>query len=139
LHGWTLFSGPTHYISLATAAFFGIGTYTVGLGSRRLPFPLLLAIAGIASGILAGLVGVATLRLSGVYFVIFTLGLAELVRQVVTWLQTNFTTAVGLYVFTDFTEIPYLLDAAGAGRAGLLDGLADQPVAARIRDAHHRQ
>ena len=22
---WTLFSGPTHYISLATAAFFGLG------------------------------------------------------------------------------------------------------------------
>jgi branched-chain amino acid transport system permease protein len=101
---WTLFSGPTHYISLATAAFFGIGTYTVGLGVESLPFPLLLAVAGIASAILAGLVGVATLRLSGVYFVIFTLGLAELVRQVVTWLQTNFTTAVGLYVFTDFTE-----------------------------------
>ena len=29
---WTLFSGPTHYISLATAAFFGVGTYSVGLG-----------------------------------------------------------------------------------------------------------
>lgn len=101
---WTLFSGPTHYISLATAAFFGIGTYTVGLGIDSLPFPLLLAIAGIAAAILAGLVGVATLRLSGVYFVIFTLGLAELVRQVVTWLQTNFTTSVGLYVFTDMTE-----------------------------------
>lgn len=101
---WTLFSGPTHYISLATAAFFGIGTYTVGLGIDVLPFPVLLVIAAIASGLLAGLVGVATLRLSGVYFVIFTLGLAELVRQVVTWLQTNFTNAVGLYVFTDMGE-----------------------------------
>ena len=29
---WALFSGPTHYISLATAAFFGIGTYTTALG-----------------------------------------------------------------------------------------------------------
>ncbi|WP_193177390.1 branched-chain amino acid ABC transporter permease [Oricola nitratireducens] len=101
---WTLFSGPTHYISLATAAFFGIGTYTVGLGIDVLPFPVLLVIAAIASGLLAGLVGVATLRLSGVYFVIFTLGLAELVRQVVTWLQTNFTNGVGLYVFTDMGE-----------------------------------
>ena len=27
---WTLFSGPTHYVSLATAAFFGLGTYAVG-------------------------------------------------------------------------------------------------------------
>ncbi len=113
---WTLFSGPTHYISLATAAFFGIGTYTVGLGIDVLPFPILLAIAAIASGVLAGLVGVATLRLSGVYFVIFTLGLAELVRQVVTWLQTNFTNAVGLYVFTDMGEkhVFWMLLALGA-------------------------
>ncbi len=101
---WTLFSGPTHYISLATAAFFGIGTYTVGLGIDALPFPLLVLIAAVAGSLVAGLVGVATLRLSGVYFVIFTLGLAELVRQIVTWLQTNFTNSVGLYVFTDFTE-----------------------------------
>ncbi|AXS42666.1 branched-chain amino acid ABC transporter permease [Breoghania sp. L-A4] len=101
---WTLFSGPTHYISLATAAFFGIGTYAVGLGIDVLPFPLLVLIGAIVSAGVAGLVGIATLRLSGVYFVIFTLGLAELIRQLVTWWQTNFTSGVGLYVFTDFTE-----------------------------------
>ena len=28
---WALFSGPTHYISLATVAFFGIGAYTVAV------------------------------------------------------------------------------------------------------------
>lgn len=98
---WTLFSGPTHYISLATAAFFGIGTYAVGLGVDHLPFPLLVLIGAVASAAVAGLVGLATLRLSGVYFVIFTLGLAELIRQLVTWWQTNFTSGVGLYVFTD--------------------------------------
>lgn len=101
---WTLFSGPTHYISLATAAFFGMGTYSVGLGIDILPFPLLIAIGALAGGVLAGLVGMATLRLSGVYFVIFTLGLAELVRQVVTWLQVKFVGAVGLYVFTELNE-----------------------------------
>ncbi|MEQ8348797.1 MAG: branched-chain amino acid ABC transporter permease [Sneathiellaceae bacterium] len=101
---WTLFSGPTHYVSLATAAFFGLGTYSVGMGIDILPFPVLLAIAAGLGAALAALVGLATLRLSGMYFVIFTLGLAELVRQVVTWYQTNFTTGVGLYVFTDLTE-----------------------------------
>jgi len=101
---WTIFSGPTHYISLATAAFFGIGQYTVGLGIESYPFAVLVATAGVIAAALAIVVGMATLRLSGVYFVIFTLGLAELVRQVVTWLQTNFTNAVGLYVFTDFGE-----------------------------------
>jgi branched-chain amino acid transport system permease protein len=102
---WTLFSGPTHYISLATAAFFGIGTYAVALGIDILPFPLLVAIGAIGGAVLAGLVGLATLRLSGVYFVIFTLGLAELVRQVVTWLQTKFGSAIGLYVLTDLREM----------------------------------
>jgi len=101
---WTLFSGPTHYISLATAAFFGIGTYVVGVGVETVPFWILVAIAAALSGLVAALVGLATLRLSGVYFVIFTLGLAELIRQVVTWVQTNYTTGVGLYVFTEFTE-----------------------------------
>jgi branched-chain amino acid transport system permease protein len=101
---WTLFSGPTHYVSLATAAFFGLGTYTVGLGIDHLPFPLLVLIGGAGAAILAGLVGAATLRISGVYFVIFTFGLAELVRQIVTFTQTKLSTRMGLYVFTDFTE-----------------------------------
>ena len=101
---WTLFSGSTHYVSLATAAFFGLGTYAVGLGLDRLPFPVLVLAGGAAAGILAGLVGAATLRISGVYFVIFTFGLAELVRQVVSYAQIKLTNRMGLYVFTDFTE-----------------------------------
>jgi branched-chain amino acid transport system permease protein len=101
---WTLFSGPTHYVSLATAAFFGLGTYSVGLGLDLLPFPVLVIIGGAAAAILAGLVGAATLRISGVYFVIFTFGLAELVRQVVSYAQVKLSTRMGLYVFTDFTE-----------------------------------
>jgi branched-chain amino acid transport system permease protein len=102
---WTLFSGPTHYVSLATAAFFGLGTYAVALWVNVLPFPLLVAFGALAAGALAGIVGAATLRLSGVYFVIFTLGLAELVRQIVTWAQGKFTTSMGLYVFTDLREM----------------------------------
>jgi branched-chain amino acid transport system permease protein len=101
---WALFSGPTHYISLATAAFFGLGTYVTGLGFETLPIWSLIVIAGIAGAALAALVGLATLRLSGVYFVIFTLGLSELIRQVITWGQ-NLTGQKGLYVLTDLTEI----------------------------------
>ena len=101
---WALFSGPTHYVSLATAAFYGLGTYSVGLGIDILPYPVLLAIAAAIGAVVAGLVGAATLRISGVYFVIFTFGLAEFVRQVVTWLQTKFATSMGLYVFTEMTE-----------------------------------
>src|SRR5690606_12599096 len=80
---WSLFSGPTHYVSLATAAFYGLGTYSVGLGIDILPYPVLLLIAASVGAVVAGLVGAMTLRISGVYFVIFTFGLAEFVRQLV--------------------------------------------------------
>ncbi|HEX6690929.1 MAG TPA: branched-chain amino acid ABC transporter permease [Burkholderiales bacterium] len=100
---WALFSGPTHYISLATAAFYGIGTYVVAGGIGALPYPVLLVLAALGGAVVAALVGIATLRLSGVYFVIFTLGLAELIRQIVTWVQNNFTGSRGLYVLTDIT------------------------------------
>ena len=100
---WALFSGPTHYISLATAAFFGVGTYTVGYGIEVLPYWTLLPIAGVLGAVLAALTGLATLRLSGVYFVIFTLGLAEFIRQIITWVQ-NLTGQRGIYVLTSITE-----------------------------------
>jgi branched-chain amino acid transport system permease protein len=101
---WSLFSGPTHYISLATAAFFGLGMYVVGGGLDMLPYPALVAIAALVGAGLAGLIGLATLRLSGIYFVIFTLGLSELIRQIMTWGQTTLGTSSGLYVLTDFDE-----------------------------------
>lgn len=101
---WALFSGPTHYISLATAAFYGIGMYIVGGGIGVLPFPVLVLLAALAGAVLSAIIGLATLRLSGVYFVIFTLGLAELVRQLVAWVQTTLGTSSGLYVLTGITE-----------------------------------
>lgn len=100
---WALFSGPTRYVSLATVAFFGIGAYTVAVLGEVLAWPLVLLIAlGIGMAV-ALIVGLATLRLSGVYFVIFTFGLAELVRQLVTWFEVNKTRTLGRYVFLDIT------------------------------------
>lgn len=113
---WAMFSGPTHYISLATAAFYGLGAYTVGSGIEHLPYAVLVLISALGGGVLALLVGLATLRLSGVYFVIFTLGLAEFIRQVVTWVQNNFTGSRGMYVLTDLKDhhIYWQLLALGA-------------------------
>jgi branched-chain amino acid transport system permease protein len=101
---WAMFSGPTHLISLATAAFYGLGTYVVAVGIEQLALPVLLLIALVAGAVAAGLVGLATLRLSGVYFVIFTLGLAEMIRQIVTWTQNNWGGHRGLYVLTELSE-----------------------------------
>jgi branched-chain amino acid transport system permease protein len=96
---WALFSGPTRYISLATAAFFGIGAYTVAVLSEALQWAGVLAVAGLIGLAVALVVGLSTLRLRGVYFVVFTFGLAELIRQLVTWYEVNVTQTVGRYIF----------------------------------------
>ncbi|MEY8881993.1 branched-chain amino acid ABC transporter permease [Donghicola sp. XS_ASV15] len=99
---WALFSGPTRYVSLATVAFFGVGAYTVAVLNETLPYPLVLASAAGIGAVIALVVGLSTLRLAGVYFVIFTFGLAELVRQTVSWWEVNVTYTMGRYVFLPF-------------------------------------
>lgn len=101
---WALFSGPTRYVSLATVAFFGVGAYTTGVLSESLPWPAVLGVALLLGVVLALLVGLATLRLSGVYFVIFSFGLAELTKQLVTWYEVNITKDIGRYVFVGITQ-----------------------------------
>ena len=100
---WGLFSGTTRYVSLATVSFFGIGCYTVAVLAERLPWPVVLLVAASIGAALALLVGLATLRLSGIVFVIFTFGLSELVRQLVTWYEAKIAGSVGRYVFLDLT------------------------------------
>jgi branched-chain amino acid transport system permease protein len=92
---WAVFSGPTGYISLASAAFFGVGVYASALFSSDLPLPLVILIGGIGSFALAYLVGSVTLRLRGMYFTMFTFGLVELVRNLVHWYEVNITGTVG--------------------------------------------
>jgi branched-chain amino acid transport system permease protein len=69
-----------------------------------LAWPLVLLIAAGAAVVLALIVGLSTLRISGMYFVIFTFGLAELVRQIVTWYEVNIHRSVGRYIFLDITQ-----------------------------------
>jgi branched-chain amino acid transport system permease protein len=119
---WALFSGPTHYISLATVAFFGTGAYTVGVLGELLPWPAVLAVALVLGVTLALIVGLSTLRLSGIYFVIFSFGLAELIREVVTWSEITFHKAVGRYVFVDITQVQIYWQLLALALAVLLTG-----------------
>lgn len=98
---WGLFCGSTGYISLATVAFFGVGSYTVAVLGEQLPWPLVLLAAAAIGTVLSLLVGLVTLRLSGTYFVIFTFGMTELLRQVVNWYESRIAGSVGRYVFVD--------------------------------------
>lgn len=102
---WALFSGPTRYVSLATAAFFGVGAYVTAVLGEQLPWPAVIAVAAGIGLVMALIVGLSTLRLSGVYFVIFSFGLAELVKQLVTWWEVNITKDLGRYVFVEITQL----------------------------------
>ena len=118
---WALFSGPTRYVSLATVAFFGIGAYTVAVLADLLPYPVVLLVAALIGLAVALLVGLATLRLAGVYFVVFTFGLTELIRQLVTYYEVNVTRTLGRYVFLPFgpEHIYWQLLALAAATLGL--------------------
>lgn len=95
---WAIFSGPTGYISLAPAAFFGIGVYTSAVLSFKLPLLLIAALAALFSFIVALPVGSLTLRLRGIYFSIFTFGLVEFLRHFVLWWETTFSRTRGRIV-----------------------------------------
>lgn len=72
----------TGHVSLAHAAFMGIGSYATVLTLTRLgaPFPLNLAAGAAAPALLALLVGPVLLRLTGKYFVLVTFLLGEMIR-----------------------------------------------------------
>jgi branched-chain amino acid transport system permease protein len=107
---WVIFSGPTGYISLAPAAFFGVGIYTSAVLGKALPLPMVICIGAIASFCLAFLVGALTLRLRGIYFSIFTFGLVLLIRQLVLWYEIRFTHTRGRFVIVvNNTTIYYVM------------------------------
>ncbi len=92
---WNVFSGPSGYISLATAAFFGLGIYVSALFGEKFPLPVLMIIAGLISFAIAAVIGVITLRLRGVYFTIFTFGLVLLLQYFILWYEVKFNNLRG--------------------------------------------
>jgi branched-chain amino acid transport system permease protein len=110
---WAIFSGPTGYISLAPAAFFGSGVYVsavlFGRGGELLPLPVVIIIGGLASFCFAFIVGLATLRLRGIYFTMFSFGLLELARQLIQYYEFNVTGTRGRYIANVGTDTVYYL------------------------------
>jgi len=101
--GWAFFSGATRYVSLAASAFFGVGAYSVAVLAPDYSYAAALAAAVVISLVLSAFVGLATLRLSGMYFVIFTFGLATLVREIVTWWEFSIAQKAGRHLFLSIT------------------------------------
>jgi branched-chain amino acid transport system permease protein len=104
---WAMFSGPTGYISLAPAAFFGVGIYTAAIVGGKLPLLGVVVAGGLMSFILALLVGTVTLRLRSVYFTIFTFGLVVLIQELLLFWEITITHTRGRFVVLESNNTIY--------------------------------
>lgn len=91
--GLNFITGLTGQMNLGTAGIFSVGAYTSALLSTRLGVnPWVCLLAAIAMGLLIGLgLGYPSLRVSGVYLALTTIGFSEIVRI----LMTNLTDLTG--------------------------------------------
>ncbi|CAM3362719.1 branched-chain amino acid ABC transporter permease [Bordetella sputigena] len=103
---------------LGHVAFFGIGAYTLALGSTRLGIApgLLIPLAGVVAALAGLLIGGVTLRLKGPFFVIVTLAFAEVLRLV----ANNWIGLTNGPMGISNVPHPAFLDAAGwlSGKRG---------------------
>jgi branched-chain amino acid transport system permease protein len=95
---WTIFSGTTGYISLASAAFFGVGIYAAAILGGEMPLIFVVLIGGAASFVLAFIFGAITLRLRGIYFAMFTFGLVLLFKELIYYYEINVEGLRGRFV-----------------------------------------
>jgi branched-chain amino acid transport system permease protein len=122
---WTMFSGATGYMSLAPAAFFGVGIYTTTIlysllkakVFSTLPVDALqpavnafligaVVAGGLVSFVLALLIGLVTLRLKGIYFAIFTFGLVVFIMELILFLEIHITGTRGRTLILPGTGAP---------------------------------
>lgn len=97
---WSLFCGSTRYMSLATAAFFGLGAYASALTIEQLPWPIVIALGATIAAAVAIVMGAAVLHLRGTYFAVLTFGMTELIRHAVTYWEKQVTGTVGRVLTT---------------------------------------
>ncbi len=81
--GFCLLMGYSGLASLGTGGFMGIGCYSVHfvMTEAGLPFGVALVVSLAIAIVLGLIVGVVSLRIEGIYLVILTLGLSEILRN----------------------------------------------------------
>lgn len=135
-------------LSLANAAFMGIGAYTSALLTLHMgwPFAAVLLAGGVAPMLVALVIGVPVLRLSGVYLAMATLAFGEVVR--ITVLNMEITGGPeglnGIPLATEGWHIVLLLGVTVYGLARLrrskvgraLEAIKEDEVAARLMGIH---
>jgi branched-chain amino acid transport system permease protein len=93
-------------LAMANAAFMGIGAYTASVltMSSGTSFPVVLAAGMAAPAVVALVIGAPTLRLSGVYLAMATLGFGEVVRILVLNTESLTGGALGLNGIPQLTQ-----------------------------------
>ena len=97
---WSLFCGTTRYLSLATAAFFGIGAYTGAIWMETTGWWGAVALGAGVAAVVAVVMGAAVLHLRGTYFAVLTFGMTELIRHAITYWEKQVTGTVGRVLVT---------------------------------------
>jgi branched-chain amino acid transport system ATP-binding protein/branched-chain amino acid transport system permease protein len=84
--GLTIVLGYTGQINLAQAAFFGLGAYSVALGTTAfaLPFWVALAIGVVIAAVAGAVLGLTSLRLGGHYLAMVTISFQTILTLVLT-------------------------------------------------------
>jgi branched-chain amino acid transport system permease protein len=98
---WNILGGYAGQVNVGQAAFFGIGALTTRLlWLNGIPFPLAILAGGVASVLLAVVVGLPALRLRGHYFAIGTLAVAWIAHITVGNLFPGISFLTGRHVAT---------------------------------------
>ena len=104
--GLNLVIGVSGQFSLGHAGFMAIGAYATAILSMKTPtltgFLTGLLVGALLSGLVALIVGIPTLRLSGDYLAIATLGVAEIIRTLIMNLDHITNGPAGLFGITPF-------------------------------------
>ena len=82
--GLMLLVGYTGLVSLGHSAFMAIGAYTHAvLFDIGMPFGLSLICAALVSGMLGAVVGIAALRMTGIYLAVATISFAMIIEKII--------------------------------------------------------
>ncbi|MFZ0929244.1 MAG: branched-chain amino acid ABC transporter permease [Syntrophobacteraceae bacterium] len=104
---WNLLAGFAGLLNLGHAAFYGAGAYASALLAIKLGLTpwIGLICGGLVAGVFGFLLGIPSLRLSGPYLAITTIGFAEILRMVaMNWVSLT-RGSLGLYGIPPLTAI----------------------------------
>lgn len=97
---WNMVAGFTGYVSFGHVVFWGLGAYATAILILKvgLPWGVAWLLSGVVASCFAFVIGIPTLRLSGVYFAISMLALSEAVKVAVAYLRGLTGGGGGIYL-----------------------------------------